>query len=64
MLSHAFRVRMDEHPLKGDGPQGPGCCGKVSKILGLMGKWDSVRSSHKAHSPPDIRPNRRLEFYR
>lgn len=46
MVSQAFGVRMEEYPLKGRWSQGPRCCGKVSRILGLQGKWDSVRSSH------------------
>jgi len=41
---------------KGGGPQGLCCDGKVSKNLGLEGKWDSVRNSQRALCPRIVSP--------
>lgn len=62
MLSRAFGVGMDEHPLEGRWSSGALLLWeKLNKILGLHGKWDSVRRSHKAPSPQ--KPDRCLGFH-
>lgn len=62
MLSHAFGVRMDEHPLRGRWSSEAWLLWESEQDSGADGQWHSVRSSHKAPLPPDIKPDRCLEF--